>query len=222
MPESPWHERDAIIFDGEGVIIDSEPIWDRSQDEFLRRRGIRYDRERLKPLLAGRSMREGAELLQDEFGFPGEVGALAAERVDIVRDVFLRDADFIPGFLEFFEKIRPRFKTCIATMMPQKLLDAVVEKLRLKMLFGEHIYSPDAHSLPSKPAPDLFLFAARRLQVPPERCVVIEDSPNGLVAAKRAHMFSIGISTTFKPDQLTDADLVVRSFDEIPTPVVAD
>jgi HAD superfamily hydrolase (TIGR01509 family) len=218
MSDPLWQGREAIVFDGEGVVIDSEPIWDKSQAEFLRRRGIPYDRQRLKPLLAGRSMREGALLLQREFGFPGEVSALAAERVEIVRDVFQRDAEFIPGFLPFFATVRHRFKTCIATVMPYELLTLVIEKLRLRTLFGEHIYSPDVHRLPSKPAPDLFLFAAERLQALPERCIVIEDSPNGIVAAKRARMFAVGLATTFDAEVLKAADLVVTSFAEIPQP----
>ena len=213
-----WKEHDTIIFDGEGVVIASEPIWDAGQVEFLRRRGIAYDREKLKPLLTGRSLREGAQIMQQEFGFPGDPSALAAERVAIVREAFRRDAHFVPGFREFFETIGPRFRTCVATMMTKELLDPVVEKLQLAALFGERIYSPDAHDLPGKPAPDLFLFAARRLGSTPGRSVVIEDSPIGIEAAKRAHMFAIGIATTFARAKLAAADLVVDSFADIPLP----
>jgi len=218
MSESFWKGRDTVVFDGEGVVIDTEPIWDKSQAEFLRRRGIRYDRDRLKPLLAGRSMREGVRLLQAEFGFPGDLSSLAAERVEIVRHVFLRDANFIPGFREFFERIRRKCKTCIATMMPEELLEPVVEKMQLRALFGEHIYSPDRHHVKSKPAPDLFLLAARNLGSTSKRCIVIEDSPNGIEAAVRAQMFSIGLTTTFEPERLAAADLVVGSFEDIPLP----
>ena len=216
-----WKEHDTIIFDGEGVVIASEPIWDAGQVEFLRRRGIAYDREKLKPLLTGRSLREGVQIMQAEFGFPGDPSALAAERLAIVRDAFRRDVgpgDFVPGFREFFEKIAPRFKTAVATMMTKELLDPVVEKLQLAALFGEHIYSPDAHDLPGKPEPDLFLFAARRLGSTPGRSVVIEDSPIGIEAAKRANMFAIGIATTFTRAKLAAADLVVDSFAGIPLP----
>lgn len=213
-----WKEHDTIIFDGEGVVIDSEAIWDAGQAEFLRRRGLPYDRDRLKPLLAGRSLREGAAIMQAELGFPGDLSSLAAERVAIAGDAFRRHTSFVPGFREFFAKIHPRFKTCIATMMPKELLDPVVEKLHLTALFGGHIYSPDANDLPGKPAPDLFLFAAGRLGSVAARCVVIEDSPNGIEAAKRANMFAIGIATTFTRDRLAAADLVVDAFAAIPLP----
>jgi beta-phosphoglucomutase-like phosphatase (HAD superfamily) len=205
----------AIIFDGEGVVIDSEPIWDLSQREFLDRRGIAYAREEVKPLLAGRSLMEGVRVLQVKYGFGGDVQALAQERADIVRHLFKR-VGFVPGFQEFFGRIRGRYKTCLATVMPSDLLAVVVESLELRSLFGPHIYCPDNEGLPSKPEPDLFLHSARQIQANPEDCVVIEDSPNGIEAANRAGMFSIGITTTFSSDRLHAADLIVSSFSDIP------
>ena len=210
--------RDTIIFDGEGVVLDTEKLWDRGQEEFLRRRHIAYDRNSIKPLLAGRSMLEGVRILQAEYGFAGDPELLARERIDIVKELFARDTQFIPGFEEFYRRLPPGFKTCIATVMPKELLEAAVAKLRLSKLFGERIYDPESEGLPSKPEPDLFLYAAAQLRSSPASCIVIEDSPNGLEAARRAHMFSIGIATTFKTDELAQADLVVRSFEEIQLP----
>src|ERR1051326_6003216 len=196
MTDSRLSGCDTIVFDGEGVVIDSEPIWDKGQQEFLRRRCVAYERDRIKPLLTGRSLREGVELMQAQFGFGGNPDELAAERIDIVREIFHREAHFIPGFPEFFEKVRHQFKTCIATMMARELLDAVIAKLDLAALFGSHIYSPDVLGLPSKPAPVLFLYAARRLNATPAACMVIEDSPNGIEAARRAGMYATGPTTT--------------------------
>lgn len=210
--------RDTILFDGEGVVIDSEKLWDRGQEEFLRRRGATYDRARIKHLLAGRSMVEGALILQAEYGFTGDPETLAQERIEIVEDLFRREAEFVPGFERFYQRVRSRFKTCIATMMPQGLLDIVIARLALRDLFGEHIYCPDSNSLPGKPAPDLFLYSARLLQSVPANCIVIEDSPIGIEAARRANMYCIGIATTFPAEKLSGADIVVRSFDEIDLP----
>lgn len=207
--------RDTVLFDGEGVVIDSEKLWDRSQEEFLRRRGATYDRARVKHLLAGRSMVEGVRVLQAEYGFGGNPEELGKERVAIAENLFRHEAEFVPGFQEFYQRVRPTFKTCMATMMPKRLLDIVVARLKLADLFGEHIYCPDPNSLPGKPAPDLFLYAARQLQSSPASCIVVEDSPIGIEAARRAGMYCIGIATTFSAEKLGLADLVVTSFREI-------
>jgi len=204
---------DTIIFDAEGVVIDSEPIWDQSQKEFLRRRGLHYDRARTKPLLAGRSIPEGAAILKQEYGLEGDVAALARERMEIVRSLFERELEFIPGFPDFFERIRGTFKTCLATVMPRRFLDVAVARLDLEKYFGTAIYDAESLSLQSKPAPDLFLYAARKLGSEPRSCVVIEDSPNGIEAARRAGMKSIGLATTFEPELLR-ADYVVLSYDD--------
>jgi beta-phosphoglucomutase len=214
--------RDTIVFDGEGVVIDSEPIWDRGQEEFLRRRGATYDRAKVKHLLAGRSMVEGVRILQDEYGFGGDPEQLAQERISIVEDLFRREANFVPGFEDFYRRVRPSFKTCIATMMPEQLLQIVISRLKLDELFGDHIYCPEPDRLAGKPAPDLFLYAARRVQSEPATCAVIEDSPVGIEAARRAQMYSVGIATTFAPGMLTAADLVVKSFAEIDLHRLAD
>ena len=207
--------RDTIVFDGEGVVIDSEILWDLGQQEFLRRRGALYDRERVKHLLAGRSMVEGVRVLQQAYGFGGNPEILAQERIAIVEDLFRDKVDFVPGFRDFFKRLPPSFKTCVATMMPKLLLDIVVAKLRLREFFGNHIYCPESDTLPGKPAPDLFLYAANKVQSAPENCIVIEDSPIGIEAARRANMYCIGIATTFSADRLQQADTVVSSFREI-------
>jgi beta-phosphoglucomutase-like phosphatase (HAD superfamily) len=209
---------ETIIFDGEGVVIDSEPIWDQSQREFLLRRGIAYDREKIKPLLAGRSLEDGVLVLQKQFHIPGDPAALARERMEIVRNLFEAEVQFVPGFLEFYRGVSPRYKTCVATVLSGELLAIVTAKLNLTALFDSRIYNTEQTNLPSKPQPDVFLYAARQLGSDPAQCIVIEDSPNGIQAALAAGMFTIALTTTFGPGQLQGADLIVNSFAEIQLP----
>jgi beta-phosphoglucomutase-like phosphatase (HAD superfamily) len=206
---------DTIIFDAEGVVVDTETIWDKGQEEFLRRRGFVYDRERIKPLLTGRTLAEGVEVMQRAYGFEGAPSVLAAERADIVRDLFATDVEFIAGFPDFFESVHGRYKTCIATAMDMELLKLVDKHLGLSKLFGNKIYTLADVGFRSKPNPDVFLYAAEQLQSSPQSCVVIEDAPHGVEAARRAGMRCIGISTTYEPDKLVAADLVVDSFAQI-------
>lgn len=204
----------TIIFDAEGVVLDTESIWDRGQQEFLRLRGLVYDRERIKPLLTGRSVIEGVRVLKREYGIEGDDEELARERIDIVLD-FFRDVYFIEGFREFFETINDSYKTCIATSMAEDLLEVVVRSLNLADLFGERIFSLRDVDYRSKPNPDLFLYAARRLGSKPDQSLVIEDSPYGVEAAKRAGMKCIGLTTTYPKTALIGASLTVNSFREI-------
>lgn len=206
---------DAIIFDGEGIVVDTEAIWDRGQREFLERRGLVYDRERIKPLLTGRSVLEGVHIMQREYGFSGEPEALAAERIAIVKDLFAQEVKFIEGFEAFFRQVRDRYKTCIATAMAEDLLAVVDRRLGLSRLFDGHIFSLADVGYRSKPNPDLFLYAAARLGSRPANCLVIEDAPHGIEAARRAGMRCVALTTTYRREQLAAADLVTDGYPEI-------
>jgi beta-phosphoglucomutase len=206
---------DTIIFDGEGIVIDTEAIWDKGQEIFLRRRGFVYDRERIKPLLTGRTLAEGVEVMKQEYQFEGDTETLARERADIVRDLFAHEACFIEGFLEFYETIHTKYKTCIATAMDQDLLLLVNQRLNLSALFENRIYTLANVGYRSKPNPDIFLYAAQQLHSSPKNCIVIEDAPHGIDAAKSAGMGCIAISTTYTPDKLQKADIVVNAYSEI-------
>ncbi len=206
---------DTIIFDAEGIVIDTETIWDKGQAIFLQRRGFVYDRERIKPLLTGRTLAEGVEVMKQAYRFDGDTEMLARERADIVRELFVHETAFIDGFLPFFATVRDHYKTCIATSMDQELLKLVDRHLNLSALFEGRIYTLDKVGYRSKPNPDIFLYAARQLGSIPQNCVVVEDAPHGIDAAKRAGMWCIAISTTYDARKLQQADCVVGSYAEI-------
>ncbi len=207
---------EAILFDCDGVVLDSETIWDRCETEFLRRRGIAFDAARTKPLITGLGETASVLLLQEQYGVPGDPEELVAERLAIIQSLFESAVRFTPGFEEFFEeRVRGRFKTCVATSMPEELFAVADRRLGLRRFFGERVYFPSHVGGRAKPEPDLFLYAAAQLATPPERCLVIEDSPRGIEAARRAGMTVIGLATTHERELLTGADRVVESFGEI-------
>jgi len=206
----------AIIFDADGVIIDSERIWDLAQEEFLRRRGIPYEREKVKLVCTANSPVGAIRALQEMYGFPGDPEAMSEERLGIVRGHYLNGGiALVPGFSEFYEKVRKDYLTAVATAMDPGLLSMVVEKLSLRDLFGGHIYSIADIGYVPKPEPQIFLYTAERLGVKPEDCLVIEDSPNGIEAARRAGMRCVALATTFDRERLKGADRVVDGFEEI-------
>ena len=205
----------TIIFDAEGVVFDSEAAWDNGQAEFLSRRGIIYERQKLKPLLTGRSLVEGVQVMQKMYGFRGDPEALAKERKEIVGKFFQEGLSFIEGFLEFYGKIHGYYKTCIATALTDDLLATVERTLDLSKLFSENIFSITDVGNIGKPKPDIFLYAAKKLHVPVEYCLVIEDSPLGIEAAKRAGMKCLALTTTYNRDLLSAADWVVDGYRKI-------
>ncbi len=113
---------DTIIFDAEGIVIDNETLWDKEAIEFLRRRGFVYDRDRIKHLITGRSLAEGVRVMQEVYGFEGNPEELAKERIAIVRGLFERGLKFISGFEEFYQKVKGKYKICIATSSGKELL----------------------------------------------------------------------------------------------------
>lgn len=205
---------EAVVFDAEGVVIDTESIWDEGQRVFLARRGIEYDREHVKPMLTGRSLRDGTATLAALFGLGGEIDELARERAEIVRGL-MADAGFIPGFTDFFAQVKDEYKTAIATAMAEDLFEIVDRNLGLREMFDGHVYTLGDVGRRSKPDPALFLYAATRLGAAPEHCLVIEDSPHGVEAGRRAGMFVVGLATTYETDTLAAADLVIEDYAEL-------
>jgi HAD superfamily hydrolase (TIGR01509 family) len=212
---------DTIIFDNEGVIADTESVWDGEQEEFLGRRGITYDRNRTKHLLTGLSLIEGVRILKSEYNIKGDDELLAQERLSIAKGLLTADVDYINGFKKFFNTVRNSYKTCIATSMHRELLSIIDKKLSLAALFEDRIYSIEEVACKSKPCPDIFLYAAQKLKSRPENCLVIEDSPNGIEAALRAGMKCIGLATTYTYERLGKATFTVKSFDEINTDLIS-
>lgn len=205
----------AIIFDCDGVIIDSETAWDRGQEIFLKRRNLDYHREELKPLLTGQSMVDGVKTMKKLYGFDGDDQQLAKEREEIVNELLKNSVGFIPGFLEFYNQIQNKYLTAVATSLSKGMLKDLSERLLLNKLFGEHLYSIEDVGSRSKPDPAIFLYAAEKLGVKPEECAVIEDSPYGISAAKAGGMYCFGLATTYPPERLRQADQIVNSFSEI-------
>lgn len=207
----------AIIFDLEGVIVDSEPLWSKADEEFLKRHNIPFGEyeEFWKPQLMGRSLPEGADMLRKHYGLKGSVEELTQTRRDIVKELFAEELTFIDGFTDFFGSILGLHKLGIATALEKKFIESVNSRLKLTSMFGKHIYSIEDIGFISKPNPDIFLHVAKKLKVDPINCIVVEDAPNGVEAAKRAGMKCIAITTSTTREKLGQADLVIDNYTQV-------
>lgn len=196
----------ALIFDAEGVIIDTEGFWDEVSVRFLGRFGLAYDRAFLKHRLTGRSLAEGVAVMRELYDLPGEVAELTELRRAVAKEVFAQDAAFVPGFQEAYTELSALCPCCVATAMDPALFAACDAALRITELFKGRVVTLSDVGDRGKPAPDLFLAAARRLGTPPEHCLVIEDAPLGVQAAKNAAMACLALATTYPTARLTEED----------------
>ncbi|WP_027185444.1 HAD family hydrolase [Desulfovibrio inopinatus] len=203
----------ALIFDAEGVLIDTEPLWDMSQEAFLQHYGKTYERNRVKSLLTGRSLAEGTAVLAQIYALPGPLDELIRQRQEIVQSCFQTNVTFIPGARAFLARFGRKLPFGIATSMDPDMFLGIAEKLDLLSLFPA-ISTLHQTQGRGKPAPALFLDCAARLNVAPVDCLVIEDAPLGIEAARRAGMLCAALTTTYEATLLEQADVIVHSFDE--------
>jgi beta-phosphoglucomutase len=205
----------TIIFDAEGVVVDSEVIWDEEQKIFLNRRGYIYDRDKIKHLVTGQSLRESTATIQKFYGFNESMDNMLVERKAVMCELLESQITFINGFKDFFEQISDSYSVCIATSLDRDILTFIDRKLKLFELFNGNVFSISDVNYISKPKPDIFLYSAKKMKVNPLNCVVIEDSPHGIEAARQACMKCIALTTTYEAEKLTSANLVVSSYKEI-------
>jgi beta-phosphoglucomutase len=205
----------AIIFDADGVVIDTEPIYSRADRAFLKSCGVGDNYDDFMHLLTGVSLENGTKLMQKMLKINGDPTAIFNKRLNMIK-TFYNKVNFVPGFLDFFNnKIKPNYKSAVATSSNVELFNIADTELGLRKLFGNHIYFLKDVGHVSKPSPDIFLHAAKMLKTPPTEGLVIEDAVNGITAAKAAGMKCVGLATTHDKIMLKAADQVVNSFSEI-------
>lgn len=194
----------GIIFGLEGSIITSEDSWDRCLRLLLSEYGVDYNRNKLKPEMAGRTLSECATELKRRYPeYIHDADSHVATRIkEFLIDLFGKGLKYEEGFEAFYIYANQNFKVAIATSLDEDIFAAVDEKLDFKNRFDAPMLF--AGSLESKPSPVLFQKAAEKLGLAPENCLAIEDSPNGVLAARHADMLVVGLTGTFDRKEMED------------------
>ncbi len=206
---------EAIVFDMDGVLVDSEHLWDEIREQLARERGGRWH-DRAQRDMMGMSSPEWSVYMHDVIGLaesPAEINA------EVVRQLLARYREalpLLPGAVEAVERLSERWLLGLASSSNREVIDAVLAAAGIAGRFRATVSSEEVAR--GKPAPDVYLEAARRLGVDSRRCAAVEDSRNGIRSAKAADMRVVAIPNPRYPpgeDALADADLVLRSLDEL-------
>ena len=205
---------EAAIFDMDGVIIDSEPMWREVEIELFGAIGIPLTDEMCKETMGLRVDEVVAFWFERHPGHTGQAAALVEDIVAGVVRLIEERGEMLPGVPEAIAIFEERgLKLGLATSSFYEIIEAVLTRFDLKGRF-EIVHSAQDEEF-GKPHPAIYLSTAAKLGVEPERCVAIEDSPNGVLSAKRAGMKAIAV-----PDPIEHADVVLRSLEELSAEVL--
>ena len=206
----------ALIFDMDGTMIDSMPYHAKSWVAFVRNHHIDID---VADLLRRTTGRTGAECMEELFQrsfAPEDVAALIAEKEGIYRDLFAPEFREVAGFKAFSElAVAQGLKFGIGTAGDRHNITFAFSHLKMKITPSAVVGGDEGFA--GKPTPDIFLEVARRLHVKPEHCIVFEDAPFGIEAAKRAGMQAVAILSSHSVEELSGPHVLaqVRNFDEL-------
>jgi len=206
---------EAVVFDLDGVLLDTEELWDEARRQIAEERGGRWRPDAQRAMM-GMSSPEWSRYMYDVIGVPDPPERISEEVVERLAELYRRELPLVDGAIEAVRRIGARWPLGIASSSNRPLIDLFLELTRTRELFRATVSSEEVAR--GKPAPDVYLEAARRLQVEPERCAAIEDSENGIRSAAAAGMYVAAIpNRAFPPGEEARslADVVLDSVAEL-------
>ncbi|WP_422661220.1 HAD family hydrolase [Paenibacillus sp. EC2-1] len=207
----------AVIFDLDGVIINSQELYEESLRTFIQDLGVKdVDFTRL----IGMTTTKALSCINETNVLPGTISSLTQAFQETYQTAFkqsLSEENLVEGVEQFILRLATSNKRlAVASSAARPKIEFVLDRFGLTQYFDCVVSGYEVKK--SKPAPDVFLVSASKLNVSPIDCIVIEDSTNGIIGAKRAGMFCIGFRNPESRDQdLTGADCIIESFSQIDT-----
>lgn len=221
MTPGPGGRLAAIIFDLDGVLIDSEPVWEDVRRSFVAERGGRWPADAQSRLM-GMSTAEWATYLSDEMQVGLSAPQVAEAVIDAMAARYATDLPVLPAADAVLHRLAGSWRLGLASSSPVRLIDAVLAATGWRDLFAVTVSTEEVAR--GKPAPDVYTAAADRLAVPPPSCAAVEDSSNGMLAAAAAGLTLIAVpNRTYPPSAaaLARAALVVDDLAELTPAAVA-
>lgn len=216
MKEFSLNGFDAVIFDMDGVLVNSEPHYIQLEQNSFNELGLTILEDEHKTY-QGTATDRMWQIIKDKHGVEASVEELVNRTNAMVSAYFtaLESIEVMSGVEQFIKKLKEKnISIALASSSHAELIEIILKKSRLEMYFDVVVDSRMAGA--SKPEPDIFLLAAKKLDINPERCVVIEDSTNGIKAAKTAGMYCVAYAGPGSELQdQSQADLIISDFREL-------
>jgi HAD superfamily hydrolase (TIGR01509 family) len=202
----------AAVFDLDGLLVDSEPLWGRAEAEVVASHGgVVTAADRLATV--GRSIDTSLEIYASRLGLePSRVGSMRRALVDRIRDLYRTEGVIRPGAAALVERMAARLPIGLASNSDRDLVDVALERIALAGRFSTIVTAADVGR--PKPAPDVYLAACHQLGVEPRDVIGFEDSPAGISALTAAGMTAIGVRAG-GAFALESADVSVDSLEEV-------
>ena len=205
----------AVVFDLDGVLLDSEAAWVRVKKEFTEETGG-YWKEEAQWDMLGMSSIEWSHYMHDELGVPLPPEQISSAVADRLAQQYREQLPLLPGAVDAVRSLARHWPLGLATSSNRNVINLVLEKAGLADAFAATVSSEEVER--GKPAPDVYLETARRLRVEPAECVAIEDSTNGIRSAHAAEMAVIGVPNRDfppEPEALALAAVVLDSLEQL-------
>jgi HAD superfamily hydrolase (TIGR01509 family) len=206
---------DAVVFDLDGLLVDSEAVWDEVRQRFTEENGGRWHEGAQRDMM-GMSSVEWSRYVHEQLGVRMEPERISQEVADRVAALYREHLPLLPGAAESVRALAAEWPLGLASSSNRHVIDLVLDEAGIADCFRATVSSEEVGA--GKPAPDVYLEAARRLAVEPSACTAIEDSTNGIRSAHGAGMAVIAVPNRDfppDPDALELADVILDSLEEL-------
>ncbi|MEW6095248.1 MAG: HAD family phosphatase [bacterium] len=204
----------AVIFDMDGLMVDTEPLYSVAMSQIAEKRGKCFTLD-IKQKVMGRLPIESLTIFKEQLGLNESPEKLLEEREEIYGKILAQNVKPMPGLFSILELLsKMSIRKAIASSSQRVWIDLIVNKLGILDQFEIIVCGQEVKH--GKPKPDIYLLAAKKLNLNPEQCLVLEDAVSGVEAAKSANMKCIAIPNQFTQGlDFSNADLVANSLEEI-------
>jgi HAD superfamily hydrolase (TIGR01509 family) len=210
----------AVVYDLDGVLVDSEAVWDEVRRRFTEENGGHWHEGAQRDMM-GMSSVEWSRYVRDRLGVEMDPERISQEVADRVAELYREHLPLLPGAVESVRALAAEWPLGLASSSNRHVIDLVLEEAGIAADFRATVSSEEVGA--GKPAPDVYLEAARRLDADPSACVAIEDSTNGIRSAHAADLVVIAVPNEDfppDPDALALAAAVLDSLEELTPGVV--